>query len=124
MPIEKDNYDLTGQFRDALAVWYRKPLLCVPPHCDGCGAPSSLDHFLICRKGGLIVQQYNEIRDAVSDLAALQWGQVKREPVVSKDGDDGTLVADLGVCGVWSPQSEALFDIRVTDTDTQSYPCT
>ena len=56
MSIEKDNYDVTGQeLRDALAVWYKKPLLCVPPRCDGCGVPSSLDHFLICRKGGLIV---------------------------------------------------------------------
>ena len=115
MPIEKDNYDLTGQeFRDALAVRHRKPLLCIPPRCDGCSAPSSLDHFLICRKGGLIVQQHNEICHAISDLAALLWGQVKREPVVSEDGDDGTLVANLGVHGVWSPQSEVLFDIHVT----------
>ena len=40
---------------------------------------------------------------------------------MSEDGDDGTLVADLGVRGVWSPQFEALFNICVTDTDTQSY---
>ena len=96
-------------------------IIIIPPHCDGCGAPSSLDHFLICRKGGLIVQRHNEIRDAIGDLAVLLWGQVKREPVVSEDGDDGTLVADLGVRGVWSSQSEALFDIHVTDTDAQSY---
>ena len=81
----------------------------------------SLDHFLICRKGGLIVQQHNEIRDAIGDLAALLWGQVKREPAVSKDGDDGTLVANLVVHGVWSPQSEALFDMCITDTGAQSY---
>ena len=31
------------------------------------------------------------------------------------------LIADLGVRGVWQPQTEALFDIRVVDTDTQSY---
>ena len=69
MPIERDNYDLTAQeFRDALAVRYKKPLLSIPPHCDGCGAPSSLDHFLICKKGGLIVQRHNEIRDAIGDL--------------------------------------------------------
>ena len=40
---------------------------------------------------------------------------------MSEDGDDGTVVADFGVHGVWSPQSEALFDICVTDTDTQSF---
>jgi len=48
---------------------------------------------------------------------------VVRELVVS-DGSDGVfelLVADLCVCGVWQPQTEALFDIRVVDTDARSY---
>ena len=31
------------------------------------------------------------------------------------------MVADLSVRGVWIPQVEALFDIRVVDTDAQSY---
>ena len=63
MIMEKDNFDFTAQeFRDALAIRYKKPLLSVPPFCDGCGSPSSLDHFLICRKGGLIIQRHNEIR--------------------------------------------------------------
>jgi len=39
---------------------------------------------------------------------------VRHEPIVS-DGpyDDNVLVANLGIQGVWSPQSEALIDIRV-----------
>ena len=77
MPIEKNNFDLTAlESRDALAVWYKKPFLFIPPCCDGCGGPSSLDHFLICNKGGLIVQRHNEIRNAIGDLAALLWGMV------------------------------------------------
>ena len=32
-----------------------------------------------------------------------------------------TLIADLCVRGVWEPQTEALFDIRVVDTDARSY---
>ena len=40
---------------------------------------------------------------------------------MSEDGEDGSLIADLGICGAWSPHSEALFDILVTDTDAQSY---
>ena len=37
------------------------------------------------------------------------------------DADDPGLIADLGVRGVWQPQSEALFDVCVVDTDAQSY---
>lgn len=83
------------------AVRYKKPLLSIPLHCDGCGAPSSLDHFLICKKGGLIVQRHNEIRDAIGDLAALLRGHVKHEPVVTDNcADDKTLITDLRVHGV------------------------
>jgi len=78
LPTERHKFDLTPQ--DALAILYRKPLLNVPTFCDGCGAPSTLDHFLTCMKGGLIVQWHNEIRDAVGDLAAMVWGQVRHEP--------------------------------------------
>ena len=44
--LKKNNFDLTPkEFRDALAIRYRKLLLNVPAFCDGCGAPSTLDHF-------------------------------------------------------------------------------
>ena len=99
-------------------------MLNVPAFCDGCGAPSTLDHFLICMKGGLIVQWYNEIRNAIGYLAAIVWGQVRCEPIVSDSTIEPageTLVADLSVRDVWLPQAEALFDVRVVDTDAQSY---
>uniref|UniRef100_A0A1X7UZP3 Uncharacterized protein n=1 Tax=Amphimedon queenslandica TaxID=400682 RepID=A0A1X7UZP3_AMPQE len=35
--------------------------------------------------------------------------------------DSPALIADLAVRGAWTPQTEALFDIRVVDTDAQSY---
>jgi len=123
MPTAQDHFDLTSQeFRDALAVRYKKPLLGLPPTCDGCGAPSSLDHALVCRRGGLIIQRHNEVRDAIGDIAALAWRHVHREPVVCEaSSEHDALIADLGIRGVWQPQAEALFDIRVTDTDAQSY---
>ena len=47
------------------------------------------------------------------------WTQVVREPIVreaeTQVGDSG-LRLDLGVCGVWQPQAEALFDFKVIDT--------
>ena len=32
-----------------------------------------------------------------------------------------TLIADLAIRGIWLPQAEAWFDVRVIDTDAQSY---
>ena len=124
MPVEKSQFDLSAQeFRDGLALRYRKPLLCLPPCCDGCGALFTIEHALDCRIGGLVGRRHNEVRDAFGDLAALMWSPVVKEPVVS-DGSGGILeplVADLCVRGVWQPQTEALFDIRVVDTDAWSY---
>lgn len=70
MLMEKDNFDLTA-------------LLNIPLFCDGCGSPSTVDHFLICKKpNGLTTQHHNEMRDAIGDFAALVCGLVNRKPIV------------------------------------------
>ena len=64
--------------------------------------PSALIIF-DCRRGGLVVQHHNEIRDAIiGDLMPLAWGQVRHETVVveAEDQHDETLIADLCVCRV------------------------
>ena len=79
-------------------------------------------HALSCHKGGLIVQRHNEIHDTFGDLASLVWGRVCREPVVSESkADSPALIADLAVRGAWTHRTEALFDIRVVNTNAQSY---
>ena len=102
------------EFNDALAIHYNKPLLCIPDKCDGYGEPFNLSYALICRKSGLVTCRHNEVRDAIENLSALVWSQVKREPY-AKDADEqsGTpaLIADLAIRGVWLPQAEVLFDI-------------
>ena len=76
------------------------------------------------QKRWLIIQWHNEGRDALGDLASIEFRDVIREPIV-KDADPvrglPALVADLGVRGLWAAQTEALLDIRVMDTDAQSY---
>ena len=125
MPIARHQFDLSAaEFRDALAIRYSRPLLRMPANCDGCGAPFDLTHALDCKKGGLVTQRHNEVRDALGDIAGMAYREVIREPIV-RDANDSAgipaLVADLGVRGVWQPQAEALFDVRVVDTDAQSY---
>ena len=64
------------------------------------------------------------MRDALGDLASIAFRDVIREPIV-RDADPvrglPALVADLGARGLWAAQTKALLDIRVMDTDTQSY---
>ena len=123
MPVGLNHFDLTAQeFRDVLTLHYRKPLLNLPSCYDGCGAPSSPDHALCCRKGGLIIQCHYKICDAIGDLAALVWGRVLSEPVVKNSLEDSdVLITDLGVRGVWQSLSMALFVIRIVDTEALSY---
>ena len=123
LPLVHHHFDLSAQqFRDALCLRYHHPLSLLPASCDGCGGDFSLTHALDCRKGGLITQRHNEVRDALGDLAALAYKEVVREPIVCEGSENSpALIADLGVRGVWIPQAEALFDVRVTDTDAASY---
>ena len=77
---------------------------------------------LIVVLGGLVTRRHNEVQDAFGDLASLVWSPVIKEPIVCDgSGSADSLIADLCVRGVWEPQTEALLDIRVVDTDARSY---
>ena len=69
-------------------------------------------------------QCHNEVRDVIGDLASLAYKEVVKEPIVQEANDaEGvpSLIADLSIRGVWQPQTVALFDVRVTDTDAPSH---
>jgi len=129
LPLARSQFDLSVQeFLDGLALHYKKPLLPLPSVCDDCGASFSIKHALDCRFGGLVSCRHNEVHDTFGDLASLVWSPVMKEPIVCNNfAGANTLIANLCVCGVWEPQTEALFDIRVVDTDAWSYcacsPC-
>eukprot|EP00731_Ephydatia_muelleri_P008936 Em0004g1274a len=106
------------------AMRYQRPLLRMPATCDGCGAAFHLEHALDCRKGGLVIQRHNEIRDALGDLASKAFRNVIKEPIVKEANiRDGTpaLIADISIRGLWQPQAVALLDVRVVDIDAPSH---
>lgn len=111
------------EFRDGLALRYGRSPVELPPHCDGCGESFTVDHALTCRRGGLIIRRHNEVRDVLGSLLEEGWGCCVREPWIKDSNTDGhpALRADLACRGVWEPQMEALFDVRVVDTDAPSY---
>ena len=70
----------------------------MPALCDGCRGDLSLTHALDCCKDGLFTQYHNEVRDALGDLAALQYREVSCEPIaIVCDGDENSpaLITDL-----------------------------
>ena len=88
IPMAYHHFDLSAtEFRDSLALRYHPPLLRLPALCDGCGSQFSTGHVLDCRKGGLVIQRHNEIRDALGDLASIAYKEVVREPVVREPND-------------------------------------
>ena len=126
LPLQNDNFNLSAQeFRedhDAICLRYTcmKPLLNLPPTCDGCGAAFTTIHALDCRKGGLVSLRHNEICDLLCELSSIVWNNVVREPVIQESSttlSEG-LIADLAVRGVWQRQCIAMFDVRILDSDS------
>uniref|UniRef100_A0A1X7TP27 Uncharacterized protein n=1 Tax=Amphimedon queenslandica TaxID=400682 RepID=A0A1X7TP27_AMPQE len=123
LPIQRDNFNLSPtEFRDAICLRYSKPLLQLPLQCDGCGSEFTITHALDCKKGGLVTQRHNEVRDLLYDLSALVWHQTIKEPVIQEASSArAALIGDISARGVWQPQATAVFDIRVIDSDAPSY---
>ena len=67
--LVKYQFDLSAcEFRDDLALRYKKPLSQMPKSCDGCGDTFSMEHALDYRFGGLVGYHHNEVHNAIDDL--------------------------------------------------------
>lgn len=123
-PLKKHHFDLApSEFRDALAVRYMRTPTEMPSTCDGCGhVPFSVRHALCCKTGGLVTRRHNEVRDVLGDLMLAAWGNCCKEPMILDPSPfQPGLRGDLACRGVWEPQRDALFDVRIVDTDASSY---
>ena len=75
VPVANFRFDLSEkEFRDAPALRYYRSIVALPTMCDGCGAPTSVDHALNCRNGGLVIRRHNEVRDALGEMLAMAFG--------------------------------------------------
>ena len=63
LPIQRLGYTLNKQeFRDAVCLRYGWNIADMPMFC-GCGQLNSMDHVLICKKGGYVSMRHNILRD-------------------------------------------------------------
>ena len=97
-----------------MALRYLRTPPGLPSRCDGCGESFTLQHGLDCPKGAYVA------RLGTVWVIWLLWFGPRSVREGDPASDDPGLCLNLGVRGVWQPQVEVLFDIRVIDTDAPS----
>ena len=118
-----------GEFRDALKLKYDweiadKPSICV------CGDVFNVDHAMVCRRGGFIIQRHNELRDLEADMLSMVCNDVEIEPILheltreslpsgANRAPDARL--DIHARGFWERQRSAFFDVQVCYPNADSY---
>ena len=121
------------EFRDAVRIRNGMIPLGLPAFCDGCRtARFTVGHAFQCKQGGLVRARHEEVAGEWHQLCAqaLTPSAVSDEPTIptyqNQQGEDQShrvpeLRGDVAVHGFWTRGTTAVFDIRVTDTDANSY---
>ena len=122
LPLQDLGFNLNKrQFRDAVKLRYDWPIDDIPSTC-ACGEVFTVDHSMICKLGGFIIQRHNELRDLEAELLSTVCSDVETEPVLldvsgeqlsrgSNKAQEARL--DIHARGFWEQQRSAFFDVRV-----------
>ena len=82
IPLKDMDFDLNKrEFRDAVRLRYDWPIPDNPSVCV-CGSMFTVDHAMICQRGGLVIQRHNEIRDLQAELLDMVCYDVQVEPAL------------------------------------------
>ena len=57
------------EWRDAAFLSYVLNPPDLPKYCNGFNVRFSICHAIDCKRGGLVMERHNELRDGVADLA-------------------------------------------------------
>ena len=81
-------------FRDAIKLRYDWPVDDIPSTCV-CRDTFTVDHAMICKRGGFVSQRHNELRDLEADLLSIVCSDVEIEPIlqdISGEQLEGVLI--------------------------------
>ena len=94
------------------------------------GEPFNVDHAMICKRGGFIIQRHNELCDLKAQLLNLVSHDVEVEPVLQEiTGESLASRAntapyawlDIHARGFWYRQGSTFFDVGVCHPNAESY---
>ena len=130
IPNKDMDFDLNKrEFKDAINLRYDWEISGIPSVC-ACGDRFTVDHSMICKRGGFIIQRHNELRDLEAELLNLVCNDVETEPVLQEltgeklnPGANTACDArlDIHARGIWERQKSTFFDIRVCHPNADSY---
>ena len=117
------------EFRDAIKLQYDWEITDMPMLC-ALGVQFSVDHAMVCQRGGLIIQRHNELRDLEAEMLRMVYNDVEVEPVLQEvtgetlnhganKAPDARL--DIHARDFWERQRSAFFDVRVCHPNADSY---
>jgi hypothetical protein len=131
LPIQALGYALNKEdFVGSIKLRYGFKIANMPIHC-GCGKQNSIDHALICPKGGYVIFRHNRVRDTFAKILTEVCTDVKTEPPlipIAADFNknltgnkcDGARL-DVSCVGIWSPLQRTLMDVRIFHPCAPSY---
>ena len=109
LPIAEHGFCLSkGAFRGALSLRYGWPIPNVTSKC-ACGTNFSMDHAVICHRGGIPTLRHNEIRDLTAELLAETSSDVSTEPRLQSMHDEVLQLQSA------NRDDEARLDVRASD---------
>ena len=82
VPMKEMGFNLKKrEFRDAIKLRYDWPIDDIPRTCV-CSEAFSVDHAMICKRGGFVIKRHNELRDIEAELLNMVCSDVQTEPVL------------------------------------------
>ena len=115
------------EFRDAICLRYGWRINEMPAHC-GCGLRNSIDHLLVCKKGGYVILRHNAVRDTEAKILKEVCNDVQTEPALMPTDPNvvqGNALpnarTDICARGVWSRYEKTFFDVRICHPTAESH---
>ena len=126
IPLEKLDCNLNKkEFRDAIKLRYDWEITDTLMIC-ACGVQFSLDHAMVCQRGGFTIQRHNKLRELEAEMLRMVCNDVEVEPVLQEHtgetlnhGDNKAPDArlDIHARGFWMRQRSAP-QCRLLQTET------
>ena len=123
LPLKEMGFNLNNrEFRNGLSLRDDWSITDIPSTCL-CGEPFTIDHAMICMRGGSVIQRHNELRDLEAELPNMVCKHAVTELVPLQDVEGEQLTRGWIYMHVvfGSPSDQPFFDVRVCHPKAESY---